>query len=526
MFLRNLSLPALAVLALVGTAWAGDATESGFVSVAGSRFIDPEGRHLLLHGVNVVDKSATWAHYDWLDESGYAEIRDWGFNCIRLGFTWASVEPEPGKYSEQCLAEIEKRVTWAARHGLYVLLDMHQDLYGMKYSDGAPEWATLTDGQPHVTTGGSWGDAYYTSPAVQTAFDNFYANKPGPDGVGLQEHYAGAWRFIAEHFANNPAVIGYDLMNEPAAGSLAQQGILIFAAKFVSEVVGKEEAATDIVDLMAKWETPEGRSQILKTLEDIELYERVLNEVESLFNEFERTTLTALFQRVTDEIRKVDKNHIIFLETCLSANMGMRSAIEPMMRPDGNRDALQAYAPHGYDLVTDTAEVASPSNARVDLIFSRHAETAKRLDMPMLVGEWGAYYGGQEKMAPAAQFVCRKFETLLCGDTYWSLERNFVQQPVLQAISRPYPLCVAGTILAYEANPDRRTFSCTWREEAGVTGESQFFVPGTYAPVTERVTLLPEGKGYTIKPVRSGCENVYVTVPSTDRGSECRLVIE
>jgi len=55
-------------------------------------------------------------------------MKDWGFNCVRLGFTWASVEPEPGVYSEKCLAEIDKRVEWATKNGLYVFLDMHQDL--------------------------------------------------------------------------------------------------------------------------------------------------------------------------------------------------------------------------------------------------------------------------------------------------------------------------------------------------------------------------------------------------------------
>jgi len=94
----------------------------------------------------------------------------------------------------------------------------------MKYSDGAPEWATLTDGKPHIAEGAVWSDAYFTSQAVHAAFDNFYANKPGPGGVGLQDRYAQAWRFLAEHYANNATVIGYDLMNEPFAGKSGSAG--------------------------------------------------------------------------------------------------------------------------------------------------------------------------------------------------------------------------------------------------------------------------------------------------------------
>jgi len=74
-----------------------------------------------------------------------------------------------------------------------------------------------------------WSDAYFTSPAVQTALDNFWKNAPAPDGVGLQEHYARAWAMLARRYAEEPAVIGYDLMNEPFPGSAAAASqVLLF----------------------------------------------------------------------------------------------------------------------------------------------------------------------------------------------------------------------------------------------------------------------------------------------------------
>lgn len=511
------------VVMVAGAAWGGD----GFVSVSGMKFLDGDGRHLLLHGFNIVDKSTGWSSYEWLDDSVCAALKSWGFNCIRLGFTWASVEPEPGKYNEKCLSELDERIAWAGKHGLYVFLDMHQDLFSMKFSDGAPEWATLTDGKPHIAPGKVWSDAYFTSPAVQTAFDNFYANKPGPGGVGLQDRYAGAWKFLAEHFANNPTVIGYDLMNEPFAGSLMPKGLLQIAGNAMAELSGDGgSAGGGMFEMMTQWGTPEGRSRILKKLENPEVYGRILDVAQPVFYEFEQKTLTALFQKVTDAIRQVDQKHIIFLETSGSANMGVRSGIEPMKTADGKRDPQQAYAPHGYDLVTDTSEVASASNARVELIFSRHGETQKRLDMPMLVGEWGAYYGGGAAAIPAARFVCRQFERLLCSDTYWALEKNFAKQPVLQALSRPYPMCVAGTISGYEANADARKFVCTWTEDAGAKGASRFFVPGAFNPTKARIKLEPAGKGFNVEPVAAGCGNVYVTVPPAGPGGERRMGIE
>jgi endoglycosylceramidase len=523
---RTPLLVVLATMARGPGAWAEEARAAArFVSVSGERFVDPEGRHLLLHGLNIVDKSADWSHNHWLNESGYAAMKEWGFNCVRLGFTWASVEPEPGRYSDTCLAEIEKRVAWAARNGLYVFLDMHQDLFSMKYSDGAPEWATLTDGKPHVAPGAVWSDAYFTSLAVQAAFDNFYANKPGPDGVGLQDHYTRAWRHVAERFAKNPTVIGYDLMNEPFAGSLVPLGMLLVMRKLAEEI--RDPATTGPADteaVVSQWSSPEGRSGILKKLSDARIYARVLDSAGPVFGQFERTKLTAMFQRVTNAIRQVDRNHIIFLETSVSANMGVYSGIEPMKDADGRRDPLQAYAPHGYDLVTDTPGAADPSNERVRLIFARHGETAKRLQMPMLVGEWGAYYGNPRAL-PAAQFVCRLFEGLLCSDTYWSYEKN-IERTLGPALIRPYPMCVAGHIGKYTADPARPRFECVWTEGADSKGTSRFFVPETYRPTKERIRITPEGRGCTVEPVRDGSRNLYVLVPALGEPHERRLVIE
>jgi endoglycosylceramidase len=75
------------------------------------------------------------------------------------------------------------------------------------------------------------------------------------------------------------------------------------------------------------------------------------------------------------------------------------------------------------------------SNPRIELIFRRHAETAQRLDMPMLVGEWGAYYENPTA-GPAARFVVRQFEALGCGDIYWAYRRTFSQSPLLPALER------------------------------------------------------------------------------------------
>ena len=95
----------------------------------------------------------------------------------------------------------------------------HEDLYSVGFGDGAPLWATLDESKAH-TTGAEWSDAYYESEAVQTALDHFWANSPGPDGWGLQDHYARHWQLVASRFKDEPDVIGYDLMNEPFPGRM------------------------------------------------------------------------------------------------------------------------------------------------------------------------------------------------------------------------------------------------------------------------------------------------------------------
>lgn len=495
---------------------------AGHVRADGARFLDASGRQIILHGLNIVDKSANWTDYPWVDEEVYAQLQQWGFNCIRLGFTWASVEPEPGRYSATAIAEIRRRVEWARKHRLYVILDMHQDLYSMKYSDGAPEWATLTDGKPHLADGKVWSDAYVTSPAVQTAMDNFYANRPGPGGVGLQDHFAGAWREIARAFADDPTVVGYDLMNEPFAGSLVPQGMALHLAQFARETGRDSESGA--AEIARQWAQPEGRARILRQLDDVQLYARVMDAAQRLYQDFERTRLDPFFQRVSRAIREVDQVHIVFLETNGAANMGVYTAIAPITFPDGRRDPQQAYAPHAYDLVTDTPDVASASTGRLELILRRHQETAAKLKMPMIIGEWGAYYG-DANVLPSAQFICRQFERMLCGDTFWALERDLASQVVLKALCRPYPLAIVGQLRDYRADPAARRFECNWSESGEGGRESWFYLPKEYGPDGARIQVEPAGGAWRLEPAGAGGHR-YLIIPSLGRAKLRRLTIK
>ena len=497
-----------------------------FVSVLNGRFVDPDGRQILFHGLSVISKSGAEGYESWHGPAEFAAMRDWGMNCVRLGIFWDGLEPEPGQYNEEYLSQVDERIAWAKEHGIYVMLDMHQDLFSVLYSDGAPEWATLTDGEPHVHVGTVWSDAYLTSPAVKRAFDNFWDNKPGPDGIGVQDRFALAWRHVAQRYADEPAVVGYDVFNEPGGGSATVEGLVVVmqkAAQLMGEKYGENAPAQS--DLMKMWLDRKGRSKLMGLLRDMDVYIPAIDAGQAVFAKFERAKVTPMYQRVRDAVRQVDRNHIIFLETSTSANMGVYSGIEPVLSPDGRRDPLQAYAPHGYDIVVDTADIASASEERVELIFSRHGETARRLNMPMIVGEWGAYGGAGSEVVPAAWFVVRQFEKLLCSDTYWLFGRNLYTSPYLHALQRPIPQRIAGTLLAYHADPEAKTFTCTWKEDPAVVAPSRIYIPQWAFHGQDRITVTPRGSEFDLTPTADGSKSVSVLIPPTGKAIERQLTV-
>lgn len=411
------------------------ARHAGFVTAAGTEFRDAAGRTLLLHGVSIANKSQQQGYTAGIDRSDMAAIRSWGMNCIRLAIFWDGIEPEPGRIDREYLDRVAQIVAWAKAERLYVLLDMHQDLYSVKYSDGAPAWATLDEGQPHVT-GAVWSDSYYASAAVQTALDHFWANSAARDGKPLQEHYAAAWRAVAERFRDEPAVVGYDLMNEPFPGKDAGR-VMQATMQRLAELIAarKQGQAPAAEELMAMEATPAGRRQITQWLGDMQLFTGMLEAAEPIMQEFDRGRLMPMYARVRKAIRSVDRHHILFLEPAMSANMAIRSAIEPLSDEAGRRDPQQAYAPHGYDIVVDTGAQDLDSRARVALIFRRHDEFARKYQLPMLVGEWGAFQS-DTAAAEAARHTVQLFDELACGDTFWAYRRGFGNSPLLAALTR------------------------------------------------------------------------------------------
>ena len=203
--------------------------------------------------------------------------------------------------------------------------------------------------------------------------------------------------------------------------------------------------------------------------------------------------------------------------------MGVYSDIQPLVL-NGQRDPQQAYAPHGYDLVVDTPSIAQAGPGRVALIFSRHGETAQRLGMPMLVGEWGAY-GRHPNTLPASWHVVHQFEKGLCSDTYWAYEHGIEQFPCFQAIQRPFPERVAGTLLSYRTDPRNGVFECTWTEGGQIVAPSRIYLPDWFTVDTNEIELSPVAGGFDLVAIRPGSQSMYLSIPPAGKACTRHLVI-
>ena len=257
-----------------------------------ARFEDARGREFTFRGVNVnqlVDYFKLNEHPENvpLTRSDLANIRKLGFTSIRLLMSWSLLEPQPGQIDASYLDRVVAAVEQANAEGIYVVLDMHQDAWGKFVAasptevcppgfqpnrgwDGAPEWATFTDGQPRCAAGGT----RELSPAVAQAWENFWNDRQGPGGAGIETRFVAAWRAVAARFAGDSGVAAYDVLNEPEPGLV-----------------------------------PQGR---------------------------ESETLAPMYRRAIAAIRQVDSRHVVFVEPTVLRDLTPGAIVMPAISDDPN----------------------------------------------------------------------------------------------------------------------------------------------------------------------------------------------
>jgi hypothetical protein len=238
------------------------------IKTDGIWFKDEHNRTLLLRGVNLGGSSkvpfpggATYIREGFFEHHGvsfvghpvpleesdehFRRLKSWGLTFLRFLVTWEAIEHGgPGQYDEAYLDYLRAVVRVAGKHGLTLFIDSHQDVWSrFTGGDGAPGWtleAVGFDMTCFAETGAAivhqtHGDPFprmiwptnnhkLAAATMWTLFfgGNDFAPETKIDGEPAQEylqrHYIAAIRQVAERLADFEYVLGYDTLNEPAAG--------------------------------------------------------------------------------------------------------------------------------------------------------------------------------------------------------------------------------------------------------------------------------------------------------------------
>jgi len=195
-----------------------------------NHLLDSRGRIRLFHGVNLVCKTPPWYWPQLLEDSYARDLASWGLNIVRLGVIWSGLEPEEGRYDVQYIAKLRTIIRNFGKHGVSVVLDIHQDVASSWFGtyDGFPPWLVDKLRNPAVRafpwpleSVTSWFLGYVTK-EVCCFYQDLYTNKEGA-GASL----ATAWSTLASTLGMESAVIGYDILNEPWTGDAFKDGALL-----------------------------------------------------------------------------------------------------------------------------------------------------------------------------------------------------------------------------------------------------------------------------------------------------------
>lgn len=113
---------------------------------------------------------------NFITENDIERIAGWGADHVRLPFDFNVIINENGEMKPDAFKYLDRAVSWTAKHGLNIILDLHKTL-GFSFDPGENE-------------SGFFSDEKY------------------------QDIFVNMWVKIAEHFAGNDKNIAFELLNE------------------------------------------------------------------------------------------------------------------------------------------------------------------------------------------------------------------------------------------------------------------------------------------------------------------------
>lgn len=240
-------------------------------------------------------------------EEDVIAMRAVGANVLRLPFNYRHFETDerPFEYLETGFARLDRALDWCAKHGIYVILDFHA-VQGWHN----PDWHS-DNAHVHIL---------------------LYHEKQ------YQDRFVALWEQMAKRYHTHPALLGYDLMNEPCTR------------------VRYEE-----------YDSPD----------------------------YNWTALNALYRRAAEAIRRIDSQHILFVEgdnfACefggldISFDDNLVVSTHNYMSPTGGGDPY----PGVIDGLFWNRDIVAAE-------FGMHSGTrlAFQARKPIFVGEFGVWYAG------------------------------------------------------------------------------------------------------------------------------------
>ncbi len=450
------------------------------ITVDGKRLVDSLGRERIFNGLNVCDKGVYnektgKRDYGTLWHKGLAkELKENGFELIRLGLIWDAVEPKKGEYNKEYIDFILDILDECESEGIYVFLDMHQDLYsgfGDGCGDGAPDWACLTDKYEYHKAKFVWAEGYFWGRAVHRAFDNFWSNKDG-----VQDDYHKMWSHIAETAGNRPAVIGYDVMNEPFPGKSG--------GKIFKKIIGNLIKTTITDSAISKGKlikyalSNKDRHKVLDLYGGDEL-RKITTAADELGKDFDQKKYSPFLNKAAEALNKINDKFII-IENSYFSNLGI-PCTTPAPEKNGKKFSA-VFAPHAYDFMVDTPSYKYASNERIKAIFDEHLRTQERLNVPVIVGEWGGFTEGNEWFHHI-KFLLELFDSRKWSQTYWTYFNGILESEVTQEVlCRPHPVAVTGKIIDYRHDRENETFTLTYEQEKDYESATEIFI---HKPIKE-----------------------------------------
>ncbi len=477
------------------------------IGVRGMHFTDGKGRTRIFNGFNFVykgcepDADGIVRYRSELTEEILRTMAEKGFNMIRLGMTWAGIEPDMTFYNEHYLQGVKDAVRLCEKYGIYVFLDFHQDLFSAfcYCGDGAPVWACVDPSygrKPKLI----WAEGYFLSRSVQKSFDAFWKNEP-VRGRGLRDRYCDMLRFTASYFKDCPNVVGYDVLNEPFPGTPGK-GIGLRLLKDAALTLGLSRNV-DRAKLLKN--ALNGRvMELLAAVDDPVVHRSMLKSAAPLIARFDEAYYEPFFTAAAEAIRAEAPDAILFMENSYFSNLGIPCKTKRPVYADGSEEQNLVFAPHGYDITVDTPLTNEASSHRVDFIFDEHRRKQLRMRLPVLVGEWGGMVPGGEKY-PALEHLIDKFDRNAWSQTYWHFSKEILEGRIGEILSRPYPVAVAGEIKRYGFDREKGVFDLTYIGDPSVKAPTLIYLPQKPAKIySTKKYVLKEANGACILQVGAG----------------------